>query len=226
MLDAAYRDARSRVVELIGGLEAEQLRSPVPATPSWSVHELLAHLVGGAADAVSGRLDGVPGERWTARHVAERRDRPAGELLEEWSRVAPQVETQLAGQQFTGPNLAVDLICHEGDLREALALPRVARRHWQQPFLEVLMRGLDRRLRGIATVLIHDETGGQWECGSAGSSRWVLRADAYEVFRALLSRRSQHQIASWEWSPAPPARVVEQFGVFGPRDDDQPAPPE
>lgn len=225
MLDTAYRNAHRRVVEVVGGLGAEQLRTPVPATPGWSVHELLAHLVGGAADAASGRLDGAPGEQWTARHVAERRDRSVGELLEEWSRVAPQAEADLAGQRFTGPNLAVDAICHEGDLREALALPPVGREHWQEPFLEVLMRLLDRRLRDTAAVLVHDETGRQWQCGSAGGAGWELRADAYEVLRAMLSRRSQRQIAHWAWSPAPPGRVVEQFGVFGPRDDDQPVPP-
>ncbi|MDY6995581.1 MAG: maleylpyruvate isomerase family mycothiol-dependent enzyme [Actinomycetota bacterium] len=224
MLDAAYRNAHSRIAELVAGLGDAQLEAPVPATPGWTVHELVAHLVGGAADAVSGRLDGAPGEQWTARHVAERRDRPIGELLAEWDRVAPQAEADLAGQQFTGPNLAIDAICHEADLREALGMPPVEREHWQQPFLEVLMRTLDRRLRGLASVLIHDETGRQWQCGSAESAGWVLRAEAYEVLRALLSRRSQRQIADWAWSSAPPARVVEQFGVFGPRDDDQPVP--
>jgi len=84
MFDVVYRDARGRLTRLVGALTGEQLRTPVPATSAWTVHELVAHLVGGAADTASGRLDGAPGDEWTARHVAERRQRPVGELLAEW----------------------------------------------------------------------------------------------------------------------------------------------
>jgi len=79
MLDVVYRDARGRLTKLVGALTGEQLRTPVPATSAWTVHELVAHLVGGAADTVSGDV--------------------------------------------RGPNLAADIICHEGDLHEALGLP-------------------------------------------------------------------------------------------------------
>jgi len=85
MLDVVYRDARGRLTKLAGALTGEQLRTPVPATSAWTVHELVAHLVGGAADTTSGRLDGAPGDEWTARHVAERRQRPVCELLAEWN---------------------------------------------------------------------------------------------------------------------------------------------
>jgi len=47
MLDVVYRDARGRLIELVGALTGEQLRTPVPATSAWTVHELVAHLVGG-----------------------------------------------------------------------------------------------------------------------------------------------------------------------------------
>jgi hypothetical protein len=60
MLDFAYRNARSRVSDLAATLSDDQLQPPVPATPGWTVHELLAHLVGGAADAANRRLDGTP----------------------------------------------------------------------------------------------------------------------------------------------------------------------
>ena len=47
MLDAVYRDARGRLTKLAGALTGEQLRTPVPATSAWTVHELVAHLAGG-----------------------------------------------------------------------------------------------------------------------------------------------------------------------------------
>ena len=53
MLAMTYRNARARVFELAATLGAAQLQAPVPATPEWTAHEVLAHLVGCAADAAS-----------------------------------------------------------------------------------------------------------------------------------------------------------------------------
>ncbi|OBK87322.1 maleylpyruvate isomerase family mycothiol-dependent enzyme [Mycolicibacter sinensis] len=221
MLDASYRAARDRVGALAAGLGDHQLRTPVPATPGWTVHDVLAHMVGGAADVLAGRLDGAPGDSWTARHVAERRERPVEELLAEWERAAPAVESSLP-RQYKGPNLAADAICHEADLHEALGLPRTGREHWQ-PFLEVMVQLPGRRLADTATLVITDELGQQWRSGS-GASVLELRADGYELLRGVFSRRSRRQIAGWDWSLEPPGEVVDRFGAFGPRDDDQPVP--
>lgn len=221
MLDAIYRSARGRISTLAAGLTDEQLAAKVPATPGWSVHDVVAHLTGGAADVLAQRLDGAPGDSWTARHVAERRDRPVEELLAEWEQTAPAVETTLP-DKHTGPNLAADAICHEADLREALGLPRIQREHWQL-FLDVMGHYPGRQLRDSATLVISDELGQQWRCGS-GDSVILLRADGYELLRALFSRRSRRQIAGWDWSPEPSAQLVDSFGAFGSRDDDQPIP--
>ncbi|ORV51943.1 hypothetical protein AWC02_02625 [Mycolicibacter engbaekii] len=221
MLDAIYRAARARISKLAEGLSESQLRLPVPATPGWSVHEVLAHLTGGAADARAQRLDGAPGPSWTARHVAERRDRPVGELLKEWELASPAVEATLP-ERFAGPNLAADAICHEADLHEALGLGRVDREHWQ-PFLDAMGHLPGRRLPEAESLVITDELGREWRSGS-GDAVTVLRVDGYELLRGLLSRRSRRQIAGWDWSPAPSPQLVDGFGVFGHRDDDQPIP--
>src|SRR3981081_1896534 len=146
MLDIIYRKARARVADLAAMLSDEQLQAPVPATPRWTAHELLAHLVGCAADAASGRVDGATGEQWTSRHVEERGGRSVGELLDEWERIGPVAESTLTEEQIFGPNIAADAICHEADLHEALGLPRVDREHWQS-FLEAMMLFLRKQLR-------------------------------------------------------------------------------
>jgi uncharacterized protein (TIGR03083 family) len=222
MLERTYRAARGRVRELAATLSDEQLRLPVPATPRWTVHEVLAHLVGGAADAASGRLDGVPGDRWTERHVGERRHTAVDDLMAEWKRVGAQADATVSEEQLYGPNLAIDAICHESDLHEALGLPRVNREHWQ-PFLDVTMLYLGRQLRRSTTLLIVDDQDLQWGCGS-GEPMTLLRADGYELLRANLSRRSLSQIAAWQWTPAPSEEMLHAFGVFGTRVDDQPVP--
>ena len=223
-LDVSYRNAIDRVGQLAAELDGGQLGMPVPATPEWTVHEVLAHLVGVSADVANGRLDGVTGDDWTARQVGERRDRSVHELLAEWREVAPTVESSLVGQRFTGPNAAADLICHESDLHEALNLRSVDRAHWDDPFLSTMMLLLGARLKGISTVTIVDERGSSWRCGS-GEHETTLRTSGYELFRAMFSRRSRRQIADWDWTSAPTDAMVDCFGVFGPRDDDQPIPP-
>lgn len=223
MLDDVYRTARTRVASLVSTLSHDQLETQVPATPEWTVHDLIAHLVGGASDAASGRVDGAPGPAWTARHVAERTGLPVDQLLTEWEHAAPAVETSLAGQKFTGPSLAADVICHEGDLREALGLSRVDRDHWHQQFLDVFLLLLGQRLGESATVQIQDEHGQEWQCGS-GEPVIRLDVDGYELLRAMFSRRSRGQISSWNWSSQPTEQVIDSFGVFGSRDDDQPIP--
>ena len=118
--------------------------------------------------------------------------------------------------------IPADVICHESDLHEALGLPRVDREHWQ-PFLEEMMLYLRNQLRHSTTLLICDEEGQQWSCGS-GEPTTTLRADGYELLRATHSRRSQRQIAAWDWTPTAVDHMVERFGFFGPRNDDQPIP--
>jgi uncharacterized protein (TIGR03083 family) len=222
MLDTAYRQTRRRICELTSELSDDQLRVPVPATPGWTVHELLAHLVGGAADVATSRVDAAGSHQWTHQHVQERRDCSIEALVAEWERVGPAVENSLSQPRVTGPNLAADAICHEADLHEALELGRVEREHWQL-FLDAMMRHLRGRLRHSTTLQINDDQGQQWICGS-GEPATTVRADGYELLRATFSRRSRGQIAAWNWAPAPMSQMIEHFGFFGPRDDDQPIP--
>src|SRR5919112_3373997 len=80
---ALYRENVAVLTELVADLTDEQLATPVPATPAWTVHDLLAHLAGGPADAVTGRMDGAPGPEWTSRQVGERLGLPVADLVEE-----------------------------------------------------------------------------------------------------------------------------------------------
>lgn len=218
--DTIYRAARERVLAVARTLSPDQLRTRVAATPKWTVHELIAHVVGVASDATTGRMDGAISDAWTERHVAERRDREVSELLAEWESLAPAAEAQLA-RTTRVPNMAYDLACHEGDLRESLGLPRLERSAWEF-FVDRFANALGHQISPRGTLEIRDETGSTWTFG-AGEPKTVLRLDGYEIVRAVFSRRSQRQIASWDWDPAPCATLA-NVGVFGPREDDQPIP--
>src|ERR1700722_4546013 len=116
-LAEAYRHARARVSHMFSAFTADQLQLTVPATPAWTVHGVLAHLVGGAADAAGDRLDGAPPGQWAQRPGDERRPRTVGELLDEWDEVAPAIEAGLTDDVMLRPNIVADALCHECDLR-------------------------------------------------------------------------------------------------------------
>lgn len=80
-----------------------------------------------------------------------------------------------------------------------------------------------KQLEHNTPVLIRDEEGQQWSCGS-GEPTTLLRADGYELLRAAHSRPSRSQTAARDWTPAAVTHVIERFGFCGPRDDDQPIP--
>jgi hypothetical protein len=78
-----YRANIDAVTALAEGISTEELSRQVPATPDWTVHDVLAHLAGGPADALSGRMDGAPGPDWTERHVGERAAHTTAALVAE-----------------------------------------------------------------------------------------------------------------------------------------------
>ena len=121
---ARYEAARGRFVTLVEGLGEDELAAMVPATPDWSVRDVLAHVVGIAADLNTGDLSSVDPDTWTATQVASRRSRSIGEIVAEWDREAPTFEDglRLFGYEI-GSHFVGDLHAHLQDVRAALGLP-------------------------------------------------------------------------------------------------------
>lgn len=160
-----YRQHVEAVAALAHDLTDAELATTVPATPAWTVHDVLAHLAGGAADAVTGRTDDAPGPAWTARHVGERADLPAGVILEELHTNADAVATAAASAER--PGQVWDIAVHHADLHEALGRGRPPEELWR-PVVDMV---------------------GPWRAPDR-----VGRIDPYELFRAAFSRRSRAQL--------------------------------
>ena len=100
-----YRANVIGVSALAGSLEPEDLTRRVPATPDWTVHDVLAHLAGSPADVLAGRMDDAPSAAWTARHVAERAARSAEELVAELQGSVGDADRHARGQRQPGHRL-------------------------------------------------------------------------------------------------------------------------
>ncbi|WP_253671323.1 maleylpyruvate isomerase family mycothiol-dependent enzyme [Streptoalloteichus tenebrarius] len=215
MYESIYRQARERVTEIARGLGDDELGRTVPACPEWTVREMLAHVVGVAADVVNQRMDGAPGPEWTVRQVEERRDRSVAEDLAEWAGYAERAEATLAANPRI-PLLAHDLVQHEGDLLGALGRGRPPREAWS-PLLDNTLAGLARRPE-LPGALVLATTDGRRVVG-AGDPVAELEVDGYELYRAVFGRRSRAQMAAWAWS-GDPAAFLDLIPVFPPREDD------
>ena len=192
---ALYRTNVDAVTALAQGLTEEQLAAPVPATPEWSVREVLAHLAGSPADALSGRMDGAPGPGWTARHVGERAEASAEELVTEIRGAVDGVVASLEGTDR--PALVWNVAVHHADLHEALGKSAPPEPMWQ-PVVEAMKPSLGENAAAFSQVT------------------------DYELFRAFFSRRSRSQLAAWDTGLD--QETLDGLGLFGPRDDDQPIP--
>ena len=91
-----YDRSRRRIVALVTAPGVD-LSVPVPATPGWTAHDLLAHLAGELGDFLTRRFDVEEGDDFGERTVRERAGRSVDELLAEWERHRAASEEMLAG---------------------------------------------------------------------------------------------------------------------------------
>lgn len=216
-----YRAAHERLASFAFGLSAEQADTSVPGTPGWSVHDVLAHLAAIPTDGLAGRISGVPSDEQTATQVAERKDRDIAQLLDEWS---PNVPAMCDGAQagLVPPNLAVDVLTHEQDIRGALGAPPALSAEELRFCTNLYAFGCGYGLKqaGVPPLAISaTDTDFAFTAG-VGEPAASVRAAEFEFFRAFAGRRSRRQVEAYDWD-GDPAPYLDRFNVFGalPEDD-------
>lgn len=204
---AIYRAAAERVAAIAESLTEQQAGQTVPATPEWSVHDLVAHVTGAASDFVTGNTANAPSRAWTNAHVVQRRGRPLGDIAAELRESALAVPADLITPD--GAAVRWDMVVHEQDLREALGLERAPEETWRSVLPAALAR-LGRR-PGVPGFDITTAEG-TWRLGIP-TTRLTFAGDDYELERVLFSRRTTQQISRLMAGVA----TLEAATVFGPR---------
>lgn len=207
----AYREIRGRVRAFVESVDPSTLDSVVAATPTWRVHDVLAHMVGVTDDVINGRLDGVASDPWTQAQVDARRDASLAEMLAEWDEKSPQFEGLLRSAPAEIAGQAIfDAATHEHDLRAALG--SVGARD-----SDAIAVGWDwilgaRTRSGAPAICFVAESDEQ----TSGVGEAVARVEAprFELFRAVSGRRTAAEIAQYRWDRDPDPELLLASEIF------------
>lgn len=195
-LGILYRTCRERVAALVAapGVDGTMV---VPATPEWTVHDVIAHLSGVGDDATNGNMAGAPGDAWTAAQVARGKDRTMTELLESWGNTGPLMEAFFSSPGGAAMAAGVfDVHTHEADLRNAFGLPVAVPADF------------------LAWVGEQFRTGFAGAVADAGLPPVTVDASDFEWFRGRLGRRTVDEVRAYGWS-ADPEPYLDTFFIFG-----------
>lgn len=199
-----YRRAAVRIDELVRGLPAGDLDRPVPATPRWTVGDLVRHLAGVAADVVNGTMDGAPGDEWSARHVATRRDRGIPQVLDEWRGHGESLTPVFTSGSPLAFILLADVLSHEHDLRGALGVPGDRTDPAIAEVATRFVKGVGRRLDEAGVPALRIVAGGRELVGGSGEPAAAVDAgDDWELLRGLTGRRTEAELRAWRWDGDP-----------------------
>ena len=216
-LSELYRQTRSSFTAFVSA-RANSWDATVPATPGWTVHDVVAHVTGVAQDVACGEVpEAGPTPEWTAAHVARGRDIATADLLSAWAQASPAVEALLDRQPIWP--VVLDAGSHELDVRAALA--DTGARHSALVVVgsKVLLHGL----RVPAPLVVRTEhavvRSGPAVDAAPGGPPVTLTTTAFEAFRWRLGRRSRRQLAAMDWD-GDPTPFLDRLCVFGPAEDD------
>jgi uncharacterized protein (TIGR03083 family) len=213
-----YRSSRERFVNLIGELTEQDFTVEVPTCPGWTVREVVAHVAGIPDDALHGRIQGPPDDAQTADQIARAAHLSVADLLQRWEEQSPDFQAVLTSVGRALAPAAIDVATHEQDVRGALHRPGSRYNPTIAWALPMMVHGVTSRVRNVglpATRLVVE--GDVLADGDPGGL--TLNVTQFELFRAVLGRRSRAQVASYDWSGDPHA-VLPVFFVFGPTAED------
>lgn len=214
-----YEQVRNEISELVAGLEPSELDRPVPATPDWTIRDIVAHLTGDATCVIAGDFPreffeafGEPAavakvNDWTDRQVREREGRSLEELLQEWKTSGNELAAMLRGEKswpegtliFVDRIILTDAAVHQQDIFGALDIERAREDAPIRIGLSGYIATMGWRLAAAGLPPLRFDVGDKSYTAGDGEPTTTVRASRFELFRAMSGRRSPEQIAAYEW---------------------------
>jgi uncharacterized protein (TIGR03083 family) len=195
-----YELNRQRLVATIRAASGEELARSVPATPAWSIRDVLAHVVGISADLNALDFGTGDPEAWTAHQVESRREDSIEVIVDEWDREATKFEDGLRLLGYgIGSHYVADLHAHMQDVRMALGLDAARDPQTVLVALDFYLESLDETLRGTGSNAIELFVGEERHVVGVPPVVASVKGDPFELLRSLSGRRSLDQIRALDW---------------------------
>ncbi len=198
---ARYETLRRSFIALARTATPEELERTVPASPSWRVRDVLAHVAGLTEDLNRGDLGPGDPEAWTARQVDRFRAGTVEDVVTVWDHEAPTFEDglRLFGYQV-GNHFVGDLFIHLTDVQVALGRPvdRDGTAMWIA--LDWYLDSLGDSLSDAHVGALAVETGIETRVVGPGDVAADVVVEPFEMLRACAGRRTTDAIAAYRWS--------------------------
>ena len=191
---AEWTDAYERVRALVADTDQDQAELTVPACPGWTVRELLAHMVGLDVDVVRGDEPDDHNSEWTQQQVDARASDSISDLLEEWQEVAGPLRDWMHANT-TRP--LGDVIIHEQDLRGALGVSGAQDTDGLHALRDRMVGRFAGEVTDLPPIALVGEDWRWCSSGEAEDAEVVVRASAFDLTRAVMTRRSAAQLRGW-----------------------------
>ncbi|MDT7554725.1 MAG: hypothetical protein QOI16_3261 [Pseudonocardiales bacterium] len=186
--------AQARVIELVSAAPPEQAELRVPACPDWTVRDLFSHMVGLGVDVLAGDEPDDHNSVWTEAQVTKRRGLDIAALVAEWQTVTAPLQDWMVTR---GTRPLGDVIIHEQDLRGALGVPGGQDSGGVRAIRDRFLFRFAERLDELPPIALVAE-GWQWASnGTPDAAEVVVAAPAFDIARALVTRRSERQLRAW-----------------------------
>ncbi|MFP5353336.1 MAG: maleylpyruvate isomerase family mycothiol-dependent enzyme [Actinomycetota bacterium] len=214
-----YEQLRNDISEFVSGLTPEELDTSVPATPGWTIRQVVAHLAADATYLISGDFPreffeafGDEGavvklNDWTARQLDERKDRSLEEVLQDWKTSAIELTAMMRGEQpwpdgvlpFADRVVLTDAAVHQQDIFGALGIEEARDSVPIKIGLSGYIATMGWRLASAGIPPLRFDLGEKSYVAGDGEPAATVRANRWEFFRAMSGRRSPEQIAAYDW---------------------------
>lgn len=191
----AYLDGAARLISVARKAGEDRADVIVPASPAWSVRNVVAHLTSVAHISVNRLGWGDDVQATIDREVAVRADHTIEEITAEWENLLEPLAQMFAGQP-SGP-LVVDVVTHEHDVRAALGAEYVDHTAGLEAALSAMVAWVRYLgLVGEEGLLLKTPTSQALFGGPEVKCEVELPSD-WELFRLLGVRRSEEQLMGY-----------------------------
>jgi uncharacterized protein (TIGR03083 family) len=198
---ARYEALRGRLIGLVRGLGPDERRRTVPATPAWTVQDVLAHVTGITEDLNALRFDATDADAWTRAQVERHRDEPLEETIAAWDRGAPTFERGLRELGYgIGSHYVADLLIHLTDVCAALDLAVDRDDPAVRIALDFYLDDLAEELEHAGVGALAVEAGSETRIVGPGDVAASVAAEPFELLRACAGRRTAETVAAFRWS--------------------------